>query len=223
MDTKERQRNDRKPSIRLKTTAGAKASFSTSQSRMRAPLDSCQAVDKDYSITGQGYSAFLYSCHDVMFNSGRSSAQCLSRICQLSRAEFVFFSYLLFCVYCLSSTLGSVVCPTYFAGAVMESSSTLLRSEFRLFTNEAVPIAGHVPQLSPVQGLPMDHLMTKLTSLYPPPVALNSYVLQSKAEANAVTACLWAQDQNLKQLPIWASRWKGIHFPTTLPRNMVYL
>ncbi|KIP08440.1 hypothetical protein PHLGIDRAFT_377383 [Phlebiopsis gigantea 11061_1 CR5-6] len=79
-----------------------------------------------------------------------------------------------------------------------------------------------VQQLSRMQDLPTDFLMTKLTSVYPPPVTLGPHVIRGNAEINDVTACLWTQDQHLESIATWASRWKGpmsVLITTTHPQN----
>ncbi|KZT08497.1 uncharacterized protein LAESUDRAFT_649387 [Laetiporus sulphureus 93-53] len=55
----------------------------------------------------------------------------------------------------------------------------------------------------------MDHLLSKLTSIYPPPRALDAYVLKGHSDLKGVTACLWATDQDLNLVLPWASRWTG--------------
>ena len=67
-----------------------------------------------------------------------------------------------------------------------------------------------------MQRLPRNYLTTKLTSLSPPPIAFHPYVLQAKVERDDTdtTACLWTQDENLKPLSVWATRWKGINLAT---------
>lgn len=55
----------------------------------------------------------------------------------------------------------------------------------------------------------MDHLLSKLTSVYPQPLALVPNVLRADVDAMSVTACLWTEDSHIDALPVWASRWKG--------------
>ncbi|KAI0812378.1 hypothetical protein BC629DRAFT_1436452 [Irpex lacteus] len=62
---------------------------------------------------------------------------------------------------------------------------------------------------SPLQALPGDHLLSKLSSLYPPPLALQPFVLQAVSGNYPVTACLWATADDIDSLPMWVSRWKG--------------
>lgn len=67
-----------------------------------------------------------------------------------------------------------------------------------------------VPTLSPLQSLPKTHLLTKLTSISPRPVALEPFVLRADVDLDGPSACLWTHDTDVQQLSIWASRWKGL-------------
>lgn len=52
-------------------------------------------------------------------------------------------------------------------------------------------------------------MLSKLSSLYPPPLALEPFVLQAVSGNYPVTACLWATADDIDSLPMWVSRWKG--------------
>ncbi|GJE95904.1 hypothetical protein PsYK624_120950 [Phanerochaete sordida] len=76
-------------------------------------------------------------------------------------------------------------------------------------TAVSLRIAKATQDVSPLQSLPIDHLLSKITSIYPHPLALKPYVLRADTDASSVTACLWTEAEHLDSLPVWASRWKG--------------
>ncbi|EMD37734.1 hypothetical protein CERSUDRAFT_73567 [Gelatoporia subvermispora B] len=62
---------------------------------------------------------------------------------------------------------------------------------------------------SPLQTLPIDHLMSKLSSIRPHPKALEPFVLKGIIDPTAITACLWASQDHLESILPWSSRWPG--------------
>ncbi|GBE81502.1 hypothetical protein SCP_0312310 [Sparassis crispa] len=62
---------------------------------------------------------------------------------------------------------------------------------------------------SPLESLPADLLLSKASSIFPPPEALDPYVLKAVVEPSAVTGCVWSSDDELTSLNNWATRWKG--------------
>ncbi|KAI0700877.1 hypothetical protein BC835DRAFT_1265691 [Cytidiella melzeri] len=53
--------------------------------------------------------------------------------------------------------------------------------------------------------------MSKLSTIYPPPLLLQPFVVQAGPvpDPHAVTACIWTWDDGIDSLSSWASRWKG--------------
>ena len=74
---------------------------------------------------------------------------------------------------------------------------------------EVLPTFFSAEELSPVESLPSDHLLSKITILSPQPIALDPYVLKAFPDSNDVTACLWTADGDIDMLPAWALRWQG--------------
>ncbi|KAI0930682.1 hypothetical protein AcV5_007333 [Taiwanofungus camphoratus] len=64
-------------------------------------------------------------------------------------------------------------------------------------------------EMSPLESLSMTHLLSKVTSIYPQPRVLDAYILKAFVEPTAVTACLWATDQDVDFISVWAARWTG--------------
>ncbi|KZT65940.1 hypothetical protein DAEQUDRAFT_813915 [Daedalea quercina L-15889] len=62
---------------------------------------------------------------------------------------------------------------------------------------------------NPLESLPIDHVLSKITSLYPAPKALDPYVLKAADDPMGITACLWSTDQDLHSVIPWAMRWTG--------------
>lgn len=66
---------------------------------------------------------------------------------------------------------------------------------------------------NPLRSLPIDHILSKATSLYPAPTALDPFVLKAAAEPTGMTACLWSTDQDINSIIPWATRWTGSSMP----------
>lgn len=65
-------------------------------------------------------------------------------------------------------------------------------------------------ELSPLENLPLEHLFSKLTTLSPPLIALDPYIIKATAVLPTdITACLWTPDSDIDMLPAWAMRWQG--------------
>ena len=89
--------------------------------------------------------------------------------------------------------------------------STNDRSEYmRTFTvGYLVTLLKVAQEGNPLRSLPIDHFLSKATSLYPAPKALEPYVLKAATEPIGMTACLWSTDQDMNSIIPWATRWTG--------------
>ncbi|CCM02740.1 uncharacterized protein FIBRA_04847 [Fibroporia radiculosa] len=122
--------------------------------------------------------------------------RCLSSyVAQTIRQRFIWlkWAFLLHCV--LSSA--------FFAVRVILPNLGMILPVNRGIPSLAVQIT------NPLAGLPMAHLLTKLTAIHPQPKALDPYVLKATVDPAAVTACLWSTDQDLSLINSWAQRWTG--------------
>jgi hypothetical protein len=61
-----------------------------------------------------------------------------------------------------------------------------------------------------LDALPTSERLSRLTSIYPQPIKFDPFVLRAEDGAVGPTACLWCLDQDLKLLPAWASKWRGV-------------
>ena len=57
--------------------------------------------------------------------------------------------------------------------------------------------------------LPLDHRLSKLSSLYPIPLSLEPFILGPLRQENSITACIWTNELGLLLIPKWASSWSG--------------
>lgn len=92
--------------------------------------------------------------------------------------------------------------------AVLNTSD---RSEYmRMHMNRNLdkPLAAF-QERNPLQSLPINHILSKATSLYPIPNALDPFVLRAAVEPTGITACLWSTDQDIYSITPWATRWTG--------------
>ncbi|KAI0769669.1 hypothetical protein BD413DRAFT_604796 [Trametes elegans] len=55
----------------------------------------------------------------------------------------------------------------------------------------------------------MDDLLTKVSSLRPPPLALSPNILATKSDNLAFSACLWTSDTEIDHVEKWAAEWRG--------------
>ncbi|KAH9832303.1 uncharacterized protein C8Q71DRAFT_840724 [Rhodofomes roseus] len=62
---------------------------------------------------------------------------------------------------------------------------------------------------NPLESLPIEHVLSKVTSLYPAPKAVDPFVLKAAANPVGITACLWSTDQDVHSVISWATRWTG--------------
>jgi hypothetical protein len=198
----EHNRPERKLSIRLKTSAGIETWFSSTQPRLRSSVDpSPEKLDAT-----SGWDEYTGSWLD----NGLGPGQLLplpQTFRQRSRWKWVAVLYCCLSIFLLSGRLLSMFSsrafPQQHAAVSSESRHTI---PFAMFAKQTQAIR---QQVSPLQSLQSDHLITKLTSIYPGPLALRPHVLRATADASSITACLWAQDKDIALLPTWASRWKG--------------
>ncbi|KAH9929305.1 hypothetical protein B0H21DRAFT_762059 [Amylocystis lapponica] len=104
---------------------------------------------------------------------------------------FLWWSLLVYCV--LSCVFLSVAIYSKFCGT------------------SAVPVSTIVTpwKLSSLDSLPINHLLSKATMLYPPPVLFDPFVLKASVDPTAVTACLWSTDKDIDSILAWATRWSG--------------
>lgn len=109
---------------------------------------------------------------------------------RVSKIHWLFF------LYCL---LGCVFFPWSMTSYYFWSEGGLMSTSLESFESEAAPLS----------ALPIDHLLSKITKVYPSPKALDLYILKASVDPSTITACLWATDQDLHLISAWASRWTG--------------
>ena len=66
-----------------------------------------------------------------------------------------------------------------------------------------------LPGSSPLENVPSQLLLSKISSIRPPPVSLIPDVLSTSSEGLHLSACVWIVDEDLDMLPAWAARWAG--------------
>ena len=58
-----------------------------------------------------------------------------------------------------------------------------------------------------MKSLPLDHLLSKVSSLRP--LVLDPNVLATRTDDSTFTACMWTTEGELDMIVPWAERWSG--------------
>lgn len=129
MDTKERQRNERKPSIQVKVFADKGTWFSTPQYRPRAPTDTRQAVTKDADGLLQNNQNIWYTWRNIFWSASRWS----QRSSHSSRFKWSLALYCCFSVLVLTARLLWTFTPGHPEGdRTISTRKPLVQSQFTL-------------------------------------------------------------------------------------------
>ncbi|KAI0745440.1 hypothetical protein C8Q76DRAFT_606650 [Earliella scabrosa] len=63
--------------------------------------------------------------------------------------------------------------------------------------------------MSTLNGIPLDHILSKLSTIRPSPILLDPDVLSTRVESPALSACAWISEVEVETMIEWATRWSG--------------
>ncbi|KAI0743837.1 hypothetical protein C8Q80DRAFT_863243 [Daedaleopsis nitida] len=98
--------------------------------------------------------------------------------------------------------------------------STYLSSTLIVQSHQSAP---QVQEISTLDRLPLDHILSKISSLRPPPLLLDPDVLVTRTGNSGISACVWATEAEVADVVAWSSRWTGpislLVVTTAIPRS----
>ncbi|KAJ2987830.1 hypothetical protein NUW54_g9308 [Trametes sanguinea] len=62
---------------------------------------------------------------------------------------------------------------------------------------------------SPLEHVALDHLLAKVSSLYPQPIELDPNALMTPPASLSFSACLWIHEADVEYIEGWAAEWRG--------------
>ncbi|KAI9067083.1 hypothetical protein FKP32DRAFT_1564402 [Trametes sanguinea] len=62
---------------------------------------------------------------------------------------------------------------------------------------------------SPLEHVALDHLLAKVSSLYPQPIKLDPNALMTPPASLSFSACLWINEADVEYIEGWAAEWRG--------------
>ena len=64
--------------------------------------------------------------------------------------------------------------------------------------------------MSALESVPLDNMLSKISSLRPLPLSLVPDVLSASPAGDLpLAACLWIYEADIEAIPAWAARWRG--------------
>ena len=72
-------------------------------------------------------------------------------------------------------------------------------------------------EMSTLNEIPLDHILSKLSTIRPSPILLDPDVLSTRVESPALSACAWISEAEVETMIEWAIRWSGVSIISLSP------